>query len=372
MIDYVPAQLHKAKSRWYIDYYAYHPGTGNLKRKQIKVNRIKNLRERTKFAKRLVQQLNLKLAEGWSPWIEQESPRSLYRFSDALDDFLADKRELRFDTLRDYSNFVKMFKNWLSDHYTEKDPIILNFTHIHAIRFMEDQYKRGVSSRRYNNLLARMRLLFNWLVEHQYTKTNPFFGIKRRKEKPKTRIMDIEPPMRQKLRDYLRAKNKMYWALCMFAFHSLLRPKEISYIKVKDVDIEAQTIFVKGSVAKNGNDRICTIPNVMIDDVKEIMKLATNNSYYIFSKSFIPGKNRWDSREIARYWAHIREQLQLPKELQFYSLRDAGIIQKLRDGMDPVVVKELADHSSLEITNKYVKIARQKANQEAKEKSSRF
>ncbi|MDT8393170.1 MAG: hypothetical protein RQ761_04965, partial [Bacteroidales bacterium] len=68
----------------------------------------------------------------------------------------------------------------------------------------------------------------------------------------------------------------------------------------------------------------------------------------------------------------LRKTLRLKKELQFYSLRDSGIIQKIRDGRTPKQVMEAADHSSIEITNKYVKIARKESDRDIINKSSAF
>ncbi len=64
--------------------------------------------------------------------------------------------------------------------------------------------------------------------------------------------------------------------------------------------------------------------------------------------------------------------MKLKKELQFYSLRDSGIIEKIRNGLDLITVMQLADHSSLEITNTYAKLATGDANIEAMRKIKRF
>jgi len=112
LVDYMPAELHECKSRWYISFYSYHPGKGKLSRKSIKINRIKSVTERRLFAKRLVQRINQKLAEGWNPFIEQEAPKSFYRLSQAIKSFLDDKRNLRADSIRSYKNFLKLFQKW--------------------------------------------------------------------------------------------------------------------------------------------------------------------------------------------------------------------------------------------------------------------
>lgn len=155
------------------------------------------------------------------------------------------------------------------------------------------------------------------------------------------------------------------------AYHSLLRPKEIMYLKGRNVDLDIQAVTVDASFSKNGKERTATIPNVMIDLMKEIME-DVKDEEYIFSKYFMKGNYMIDSSEITRYWNDLRSTLKLKKEIQFYSLRDSGIIQKFRDGLNPKEVMELADHSSLEVTNKYVKMSTKEPNKEAMKKMSEF
>ena len=50
----------------------------------------------------------------------------------------------------------------------------------------------------------------------------------------------------------------------------------------------------------------------------------------------------------------MRRALSLRPEWQFYSLKDTGITEMLEAGVPPKLVKELADHSSLEMTEKYL------------------
>ncbi len=82
----------------------------------------------------------------------------------------------------------------------------------------------------------------------------------------------------------------------------------------------------------------------------------------------MPGRKQISRRVISRFWEQLRTPLQLEKELKFYSLRDSGIIEKIRNGIDLITVMQLADHSSLEITNAYVKLASRDANKEAMKK----
>ena len=371
MVDYIPAQLHKTKNGWYIDYYAFHHGEMKLHRKQVRLNKIKSITERSRFAKRLVQKINQKLNEGWNPFIEQEAPKSFFRLSQAIKSFKNDKRNLRPDSLRAYNNFLKLFQEW-SEARFNADTFIINIDGNVAINYMEDMWKRDIATRRYNNYLRFQILLWNWLIEHKFTKANPFQSIKKKKESNKKRIMDIAQEDRIKIRDYLRMHNKQYLAIVFLAFHTLLRPKEITFLKARNIDLKKQVIYISGSFSKNHNDRIATIPNVMVPLLKEILFYVRKDDFIFTDNNFNPGKKQATRRYISRYWESLRNHLEIKKEVQFYSLRDSGIIQKLRDGLDPKTVMELADHSSLEITNKYVKMAATKGNVEAMEKITKF
>ena len=52
-------------------------------------------------------------------------------------------------------------------------------------------------------------------------------------------------------------------------------------------------------------------------------------------------------------WEAMREALSLPDAYQFYSLKDKGITEMLEAGVPAKFVKELADHHSLAMTERY-------------------
>ena len=52
-------------------------------------------------------------------------------------------------------------------------------------------------------------------------------------------------------------------------------------------------------------------------------------------------------------WARLRKRLDLPKEYQFYSLKDSGI-RDLANSEGIVIARDQARHSSVAVTNKYL------------------
>ena len=77
--SYTPPKLHSGKE-WFISFYAFDPLSGQLKRKRIKLNSIKSVKERRNYANDLMNRLSQQLSLGWNPWIEAESSSAYMLF----------------------------------------------------------------------------------------------------------------------------------------------------------------------------------------------------------------------------------------------------------------------------------------------------
>jgi integrase len=197
-LDYLPAELKANKSRWYVAYHVKNPQTGKLHRRTIKVNRIENLTERRKFARKLVLDINDKLHSGWNPFV-------------------------------------------------------------------------------------------------------------------------LEP-----------------------------------------------------RITKDKDDRIVTISEELITYLEKlnIGNIAKEN--YIYSKKFKPGKILKNTRDIGRCWEKLRKELKMPAVYQFYSLKDTGIVRKIRDGISLIDIHDQAGHSSLEQLEEYTIYANPEGRDQIKGRSSGF
>lgn len=112
-VDFRPAQVMRNKEV-YVCYYVLDPTNDKLKRIRVRCNRIKNPRERTKYATLLCTEINRKLYNGWNPLINEE-PTSSKRLSvvEAATDFVRQKeKDLRKDTVRSYRSKLAFFTRW--------------------------------------------------------------------------------------------------------------------------------------------------------------------------------------------------------------------------------------------------------------------
>lgn len=83
IISYTYPQLYVGKE-WYIGFYAYDIVQGKMRRKKIKVNFIKKIPERRKYANELMKRLVVQLNDGWNPWINFEEGPGYKTIEDAF------------------------------------------------------------------------------------------------------------------------------------------------------------------------------------------------------------------------------------------------------------------------------------------------
>lgn len=233
-----------------------------------------------------------------------------------------------------------------------------------------------ISPRTYNNYLRFFRNLGNWMIQYNYISENPFSQI-RKKERRLTRkvrrtLTDAE---KRQLFDFLVARKRYdYLAMCLLCYYCLMRDKEILSLRVRDISIKEQLVRVGEDIAKNDHASWRTIPDEMVPWLLKL-DLCAPGDCYLFSPgkdyTFIPGTERACERRIGRYWSDvIRPALGWGLDLQFYSLKDTGITDMATAGVPLNLVKEQADHSSLEMTGIYMGDSGGKAHESIKKIST--
>ena len=354
--NYLPAVLKENKSGWIIEYYVAHPITTKLVRKKIKLERLRNrytsVKELRAHCAQMIRILNDKLAGGWNPFFLEEDARLYEKMTTVSELFLQEKKkELRYNSYRSYSSFITIFKDWCNKHHP--DMFASMFSQLYAVRYMEYIYKeRNVGVTTYNNQIKMARAFFNWMKERCYTQTNPFEKVKSKPKIQKTRII-IPEDIRTKISDYLIKNNPSYLLICRLIYTSLIRPNEIKLLKIGNINLKERYITVVDTVAKNHHQRTSAINAEIIELIKQLDIMSYPSSFYIFGKNLTPDKERAGNGRLGEEWVKMRNKLSLPKEMQMYSLRDTGIHEMIKSGINDLSVMQHADHSSLEMTTIY-------------------
>lgn len=361
----------------YVFFYAYSPADGFSKRKRYKLNSIKPMTTRRKYASHLISKLSQKLEAGWNPWIECESSNGYKFFSDCCTEYvfyltkMLNDDQLREKTFIDYNSKLQIFIRW---NLAQRIPI----TYIYQVNrellqaFLDHMYlEENNSPRTRNNYLGWLKSFSSFLVSKMYLKEKPTNGIVALRVVSKTDRTVIAENDLIRLCHHLATHNKSFLLACYILHYALIRPKEMSHLKLSYFSIERQTIFIPGSISKNRKDAIVTLPQKVLNLMRELKVFEAPGHYYLFGSGFQPAKKRTTEKQFRDYWAKLREELHYPITYKFYSLKDTGITNMLRT-CDVISVRDQARHSSILMTNVYTPTDIQDANELLKNYKGKF
>ncbi len=363
-LNYIPAELHENKE-WIIVFYILDPIKRKLVRQRKRVPKHKRVVERRILAKRMIAIINSNLEKGWNPIITDESPRSLTLLLDVSNEYLnyleRDYRsgEIRKDTFRSYSSYMRNFISWIKIKGYSNE-YVLNFKSPLVSEFLDYIYiERKNTTTTYNNYLVGLRLLSKYMLRKGYIKNNPLdmFSNKKRGKKKRGVIEKVEIEEIFKELDQI---EKEYALLCKILFYCYIRPAELSKLKVKDILIEDNLIYLSPETSKKSSGYV-TIPSRLIKPISSHIAKA-NKQDYLFSRNYCkPGKIQANGKMYYDRWIRYIVKKGFNKN-PLYSLKDSGITLALDSGVSPVSVMNQARHSDLSITTAYLRRPQQKAD----------
>lgn len=353
--DYLPAIVKKNSHGWYVEYQVVNPSTGKMKRYRQQLNNLRKhyarLSDFKEHCNRIVCTINAKLAGGWSPVGENINTRLYTPLSMVISDYLDEKSaELRPDTMRSYRSFCTSFGKWVEETAPGCQAVLFN--KVLAIRYLDYCFKeRKLKGRSWNNRLKSASALFSWAVEKCYCKENPFAGIKTKREEEKKRVL-VPPEARIRISDWCRDHNPGLLIVSHLVYSSLIRPKEIRGIRVGDVFLDKHYIHIRPEVSKTHYARFSSLSPELEEALSGWIGNAKSSDYLI-GRDYRSCSIQQSNSRFVKDWEKMRNALDLPEEMQLYSLRDTGINEMLKSGIDPLTVMQHADHHDLSITTRY-------------------
>ncbi len=367
--------LKKGRTNTYVYFYVLDPdsilrGEPKLVRIRHRFNHIRQSKERNAAARRFCEDVSKKLLAGWNPLIDQTGSVSFKGFDAVLEEYQtyiekahADNA-IRKDSLIDYISRINILKAYNSQ-LPQSILYVYQLDRAFIERFLDYVYiTRNAKPITRNNYLSWLRNLCGYLKGRGYLKTDPTEGIKRLREGQKER-KPLAANAMKKLKDYLKEKDPHYLLACMIHYYTLLRPKEMSYVRLRDISVKEQTIFISGEVSKNHIDAKVTLPAVVIRQMLDLGTFNHPGDFYLFGSGFLPSSERASEKIYRDRWAKVRKACGFPSSYKFYSLKDTGVTDVI-EKVGLVVAKDQARHSDISITSVYARKEQLRAQPELK------
>lgn len=357
-VQYEPARICDGKDLC-IKYYAFHPVEKKKVRKVLRFNHLKSKmpkKELIKHLKNIVNGININLAAGKNPFIEADMPKAYDKLPDAITMFLAlKKKDMRPDGFRSYSSLCKKLSEWINDNGLKDCPVI-TFKKDHALSMMNElTLNETISSRTWNNYMIFYRTFWNWLIDNNYCKENPFNGFKKKRENEK--IRDIIPnELHTEIVRWCRDNKPELEIVIDLVRASFIRPSELCQVRIKDIDLFNQVIRISADVAKTHNSRFAYMPAWLCQKLVSAYRFDRYSpDEFLVSSKLKPGFKQIETRTIDKYWAKMRTKTGIGMQYQLYSYRDTGINTLEDMGVIRKVIRQLTDHKSDKMVGKYTR-----------------
>lgn len=354
VLQFTYPKLHTGP-KWYVDFYAYDPATGTMRRKKYHLDNIAKITERRKRANELIESLTKLLRSGWSPWIDADSNRAYTLLEEALNKYEAYvERMPKYHTRKSYTSRLNILRK-----YNTQRMLPIRYVYQYDTAFVSDfldyiYLDRETNPRTRNNYRQWCQSLAAFFIEKQYLKSNPVDVIKDIAETGKKR-QPLSTTMLKQLESHLRDKHPHFYLACMMEYYTFIRPEELSHIKLEDISIKEQSVFISAEVSKNKHDGKVGLNDKIIMFMIELGVFSNPNDYYLFGpKVTRPSATRGDGEMFRRLWNKlVREGLSWADCYQFYSLKDSGL-RDLANAEGIVIARDQARHTDVSTTNKYL------------------
>lgn len=352
VLNFTYPKLHTGKS-WYVDFFSLDPAAGSMKRKKYMLDSIAKVTERRKRAAELIESLLKLLRSGWSPWVNVDDNRGYTPLSDALDKYEKSLDKLpKLKTRQSYGSRLNVLREYINT-------LILPPRYVYQFNvsfvgdFLDWLYlDRDVTGRTRNNYRGWCSALAAYFIEREYMSSNPVEKIKKVAETPKKRKA-LTPIMLRQLREYLKEKDPVFLLACMMEYYTMIRPEELSNLRISDISIKEQSVFVAAEFSKNKRDGKVGLNDDIIKLMLDIDLFSWSGDCYIFGDKLQHCKTKASSEIFRRQWLKLRKALQWGDEYQFYSLKDSGI-RDLANSQGIVIARDQARHTDVATTNKYL------------------
>lgn len=352
IVGYTPPTLHKGV-RWFVDFTSLDPARGLMRRKRYYIKDSLSVSEKKRRASEIMEVLTKQLTQGWNPWVTDDESRGFVYFNNCLERYLdyVDRMD-RKKTRQSYRSRVNILREFIT---SQVNPI--KYAYQFDIGFCNDfidwiYLDRESSPRTRNNYRGWLYGFAEFLIARKHINTNPVEHIKVMPEHEKYR-KDLTPEMLKQMSNYLCRNDKSFFLACMMQYYTLIRPGELSHLKIGDISLKKQTVFVSHEFSKNHKDAEVGLNKIVIKLMLDLEVFKQPDSYYLFGSDFKPSEERIGSDQFNKRWKVMRKALKWKDCYQFYSLKDSGI-RDLANAQGVVVARDQARHSDITTTNKYI------------------
>jgi integrase len=262
-----------------------------------------------------------------------------------------------------YVGRVKVFSDWLREHGLSKVPLY-KITSSNIIDFFTSLAKKGLDRTTCDKYKIEIRAVFKFAKKIGELEEVPFDIVPLpQKGKDCSAQVISDPQKLYALLSDIRENDLQLYVACMTEYGCFVRPgRELRYLKGYNFDLIKGLLHVESKYAKNGKSRIVTIPDWLIEILKNYgVDRPENQDLYLFGNKHTFGDKVLSINMIRYRFNPFRDKHGLSKEVKFYSFKHTAVSKAVHDKLMSIEqIKDQCGHSNIAATQHYIhKIAQE-------------
>ncbi len=362
----------KCNGEWFIFYSFRDPVSAKMRRfKEYEgFKDCKSLDEKYAVGKKLCTKFKRKLLGGWNPFdngseIFSDSKKSEY------DEIVKRNSKYRLDkqcneiieilisavapaTQKTYRRYLQNFLLWTEQkEINHRSPIFITDKHCNDfLVYLSEAKKLGVKQR--NEHLSFLKKVFNELRYRKFIIENPWDFCKKMRHVPKIARIYKEH-QRKIVTEKISQKHPILFLYITMIYYTFIRPNEVRFLQLKNIDIDRGQITVTGETAKNSKTQTVAMPYQLWELLIKMKLHEYPEDYYLFGIGGTgPGAEQIGKNYFNKKWAKIRETLGFTKEYKLYNFKHTGAYMLAKSGVNIKTLQLQLRHSSLDMVNTYL------------------
>jgi integrase len=361
---------------WYVKYSYRDPASGKLKefREKKGINTIKSITLRTRAVKNLHKAVLKYLQLGYSPFedvnnaLQSSADKSFCSAKVAIEMAIEQKSKIWSKNTKNICVImINVFIRFLKKNELY-DADIKKITKKHVIIFLNDlgkdkNKKIGATTR--NTYRKNLSSIFKQMANDEIIIDNfiekiPVLKQKPTKNKPFTKSQIIQ------IKEYLLEHDPYLYLFIKFVMYGFFRPVEVVRIKLKDINLDRNTISVK-SKTEDSTANVVYMTKQLRETFSQMKLKSVNLDYNLFTLNFTPGT--WSSSDaVKRIWfgkrfLKVKIALNLNENYGIYSFRHTAAIDLFttyqKQGLTDLEAKHkmlpITRHKSIDSLNMYLR-----------------
>lgn len=350
----------EAGKYWYVKYSFRNPKTGKLQeiREKKGINKFKTVNERMIAIKRLRKAVELYLQEGNNPFKKREENlinKTTYTVEEALRDALEEKNKVWNENTRDHATTsINVFIRFLKKNNLYQKNINL-LTKKHVLVFLKGLGKekgRAVGPTTRNNYKRYLSSVFTQLEKDEIIQKNFIENIPLLLSKPKKNTPFTKKQVKD-IKDYLIKNDPYLYLFIKFVMYGFFRPVEVCRIKLKDINLNRNTISVESKTESSIANTVF-ITKQLKETIKEMKINDLNPQFNLFTKNFKPDFWNVPDKRRRTYFGNrflkVKQALKLDENYGIYSFRHTASIDLFTTYINQGLTDLEAKHKMLPIT----------------------